>query len=55
MLLGRPGLQGRSLAQPEHLHIGRLASMGGGEVVHQRVLALLDDGGPLGELGHQGL
>ena len=34
--LARPGLQGRSLAQPEHLHIGRLAPMGGGELVHQR-------------------
>ena len=33
MLLGRPGLQGRSLAQLEHLHIGRLAPMGGGELV----------------------
>ena len=55
MLLGRPGFQGRSLAQLEHLHIGRLAPVGGGELVHQCRLALLDDGGPLGELGHQRL
>ena len=55
MLLERPGLEGRPLAQFDDLDGGRLAAVGGDEGGDQDLLALLDGGRPLGELGQKRL